>query len=143
MADNNYTDALGQQDMNGVIDVIHQLESSGGKDKSAGQENKEGAKGEYQIRRGAFQDVQKALPKKWNGYTWEEITGDSRLSRQAASDYLNIISNYYKSKGVQPTVDHLLLGYNQGMGNVVKGKIGKAGIEYVRRAHELMAKEKK
>ena len=143
MANNNLTDALGQQDFSSVLDTIHQLESSGGKDKSASVINKEGAKGDFQIHRGAFKDVQRALPKKWGEYKWDEVTGDSRLSRSAAGDYLNVISNYFKSKGVAPTVDHLLLGYNQGMGITAGGKITKAGMRYLQRAHELMSKEKR
>ena len=143
MPNSNLTDALGQQDMSGVVDIIHQLESSGGTDKRASKENKEGAKGEFQIHRGAFSDVQKALPKKWGGYKWDEVTSDSRLSKSAAGDYLNVISNYFKSKGVQPTVDHLLLGYNQGMGATARGKITKGGISYLAKAHALMSQEKK
>jgi len=125
---NKYTD---------ILDLIHQLESSGGKDKRAKVSNWAGALGEYQLTPVAFKDLQDKLPEKWRGYTFAEVALDSKLAREAAGDYVNLITNYLLNYGIAPTRDAVLAAYHSGAKTVAKGKLGPEGLRYLERARAL------
>jgi hypothetical protein len=134
---NPYTQNL-QQTVNPILDIIYQLESNGGTNKEAYKENKFGAMGGYQIRRSTYNEIKKMNPDKWGRLSFEQVAADDNLSRQAAGDYVNWIQNFYTSRNIPTSIETTLLGYHSGVGNVVKGKIGKEGVNYVKKAREIM-----
>lgn len=134
---NGYTEELAMSNDMDILDVIFNLESSAGTNKRAYKSNKYGALGGYQIRPDAYKDVQRVFKSKWEGKDFNSVGMSNELSREAASDYLKVISMFYKNNKIPITEDNLLLGYHSGMGNVAKGNIGKDGVGYIAKAHKL------
>ena len=122
----------------GILDTIFQIESSGGTDPARLKPNSEGALGSYQLKPGAIEDLQRVYSSKYGGKTFEEIALDDKLARNAAEDYLAIISMHLANNNIAPTTGALLAGYHSGMGNVVKGNIGEKGLDYLSKARALM-----
>lgn len=124
--------------MPNTLDLIYALESSQGRNKQAYTQDKYGALGAYQLQPPAYLDVQRHFPDKWGKLSFKEVAMNDKLSRQAAGDYLTIISEYLASKGVAPTREALLAGYQAGMGNVVRGKAtGPRTMQYLKRAESI------
>jgi len=123
---------MSEKDIN-ILDMIHYLESRYGKDKSAYKPNpKSGALGPYQLKRGAWEDIQRVFPDKWKGLKFEEALIDDNLAREAASDYLKVISMHFRNFNIPITTASLLAGYKAGMGTVVKGEgMNEEGIKYL------------
>ena len=121
-----------------IVDLIYQLESDRGTNKKAYIENEYGAKGGYQIKRDTYKDLQRIHPEKWKHLDFDTVALNDNLSRKAAEDYVRWIEKYYVDRNITPSIENILLGYHSGVGNVRKGKIGKQGLEYIRKAHTLM-----
>ena len=137
---NGYTEKLAQGNKNAdILNLVYALESSSGNNKNAYKENKDGALGGYQILRSTYEgDLQRRFPDKWGKLSFEEAMSDDNIAREAANDYLGIISDYLLRKGMAPTTDALLASYHSGMGNVAKGKpLGKRGREYLEKSRIL------
>ena len=136
---NDFTEAIVQQpNYLNILDTIYELESSAGTNKAAYKENTQGALGGYQLKRGAIKDIQRVFPSKWKGKSFTDITMKDDVAREAASDYLKVISMHLINKGMTPTMDALLASYHSGMGTVGKGRgLGEEGIEYLEKAKRL------
>lgn len=124
-------------DYDNILNLIYELESSSGKNKKAYTPNEVGALGGYQLTPGAFQDLQGTFGKKWVGKDFNKVAINDNLAREAAADYLKIISAHLVNNGMAPTRDALLIGYHSGMGNAAKGNIGPRGMQYLSRAKAL------
>ena len=120
-----------------ILDLIYELESSSGKNPKAYKPNEYGALGGYQLRPGAFADLRRAHPKKWGAQKFENVAMNDGLARQAANDYIQLISQYLVQQNVVPTRDALLAGYHSGMGNTARGTIGPKGMKYLSRTKAL------
>ena len=137
---NHYTDAITQpvqQGMTNILDIIFELESSSGANKKAYTPNNVGALGGYQLRPDAFKDIQRVFPEKWAKKSFKTVAKNDLIARKAASDYVNVIQMHLSNNNIAPTMDALLAGYHSGMGNVVKGNIGKEGLNYLKKASVL------
>ena len=123
--------------MTNILDIIFELESTSGTNKKAYVPNEEGALGGYQLKPGAFEDIQRVFPERWAKQKFNAVAKNDVLAREAASDYLQVIKMHYGNNNLAPTVEALLAGYHSGMGNVVKGNIGEKGLEYIEKANIL------
>jgi len=135
------------RDPTNILDYIYDLESSRGTDPKRLVPNEEGALGSYQIRPGAFSDIQRNYKSKWADKDFETVALDDTQAREAANDYLKVIAQHYINQGLAPTFDALLAGYHGGMGTVagVKAKnqaprtVGPKTGDYLNKAHRLRA----
>lgn len=130
--------------MDELLDLIFEIESSGGRDKSAYVPNpKSGALGGYQMKVAAFQDIQKLYPKKWKGKSFKDTMLNDTTAREASKDYLQFLeldlANTYK---IAPTRETMLAAYNQGAKGISTGDkdtLSKAH-DYVTKANNIKSK---
>lgn len=133
---NNLTQPV-QKGMTNILDIIFELESSSGTSKKAYTPNKEGALGGYQLKPGAFLDIQRVFPERWAKKKFGTVAKNDMLAREAAGDYIKVIGMEFSRFNLAPTMEALLAGYHSGMGNVLKGNIGQKGLDYVAKANVL------
>ena len=115
----------GEVDMN----IIAQIESSGN---PLAHNIRTGARGLYQIRKIAWEDVQNHYPE-LKKYDYLEYCYNSKISRLFAKKYFNILKKYLKYYNKPITIKNLLYAYNAGIGNLINGRIPKESIEYVKK----------
>ena len=136
-SNSRYTNALAAPAIEALLDSIHELESSSGRNPAAYKEDKWGSYGEYRIRRETYKDLQKAFPAKYGKLPFIKAMDNPAIARNAARDYLGIMKNYMNQNGVLPSAGMLLAGYNGGMGNVVRGTLTPEAITYANRGLEM------
>lgn len=123
----------------GLLDIIHQLESSGGTNPKARIANEVGALGDYQMRPAAFKDIQRMFPERWKRKKFEEVML-GQDAREAAGDYLEFLSvSLANDYGIAPNADALLGAYHSGPGNLKK--LGPAGLDYMNKGLDMMAQK--
>ena len=127
--------------MEALLNSIHELESSAGKNPKAYIEDKYGSYGEYRIRRNTYKDLQKAFPNKYGTKPFLVAMQDPVVARDAAKDYLGIIKNYLVQKNVKPSAGMLLASYNGGMGNAARGTLTSEALSYANRGLEMTTKQ--
>lgn len=140
-SNSRYTDFLIAPAMEAVLNSIHELESSSGKNPDAYVEDKFGSYGEYRIRRDTYGDLQKAFPKKYGSKPFLIAMKDPEIARGAAKDYLGLIKSYLVQNNVKPSAGMLLASYNGGMGNTVRGKISPEAIAYANKGLSMTTKQ--
>lgn len=118
-----------------LLDSIFMLESSEGRNKRAYRTNSVGALGGYQLTPAAFAEIQKLKPQ-WKGQRFDVVARNDALAREAASDYLFVLTKQLENKGIPLNNANLLAAYHSGAGNVRKG-LGPYGRKYVSDARAL------
>lgn len=121
---------------NVLTDNIYQLESSSGQNRDAYIPNSVGALGGYQLTPNAFKDVQTYNPKVWGKMRFNDVATNDALAREAASEYLGILSRQLEALNVPLDNTNLMAAYHSGAGNVKKG-LGPQGLLYQTRARAL------
>ena len=84
--------------------------------------------GAFQMRRPAFEDVQR-LRSKYRKRWFEELADDPAFQREMARNYLEVLHQDY---GLN-TLDDILAGYNAGPTAVRKGRIPESTRHYIKK----------
>lgn len=130
-----------QNDLQPNMDVISQIESSGGTDT---RDSSAGARGKFQVTPVAL--------KEWNQHNLDEQLSfadlkDNASNLKVASWYFNRIADHYiPHYGLEPTMDNVLAMYNYGPHAVAlaKGDLSKMPEEtqnYIQKYKELSASQ--
>ena len=124
--------------MEALLDSVHELESSSGRNPKAYIEDKFGSYGEYRIRRETYKDLQRLFPEKYGSKSFIVAMDNPKFAREAAKDYLGVIKGYLEQKNVKPSAGMLLASYNGGMGNVARGTMTPEAMTYANRGLKMV-----
>ena len=95
------------------------------------------AVGAFQMRRPAFEDVQRLRPqyrKRW----FEELTDDPAFQREMARNYLEVLNQNYGFS----TLEDILSGYNAGPTATRRGKIPASTQDYINRVKGFLGRRR-
>ena len=109
-----------------LVDVIVFAESS---NNPLAHKKKTGARGLMQITYRAWKDLVKHFPAQYKGLSYREHIFTHQIGKMAGRDYLIILKNYLRIKGIPVTLENLLAAYNWGIGNLARFGIDRAPRE--------------
>ena len=117
------------------FDVLAQVESSG----NHRAVSTEGARGLFQLRRIAWQDVQNRFPR-LRRYAYEEYVFDPDINRLFAEKYLYLLTRYLEHYGIEVTAENLCIAYSAGLSYLIHDKpLLVRTKRYIRRYKQLLA----
>lgn len=91
-----------------------------------------GARGLYQMREIAWRDVQGHYPE-LKKYSYLDHVFDPEITEIFAVKYFGILEKYLRHYGKEVNTENLLRCYHAGIGNFIKGNLGKENDNYIKK----------
>jgi soluble lytic murein transglycosylase-like protein len=118
-----------------LLSALIQIESSGNPNAF----NKAtGARGLTQVTPIAWKDLQNHNPKTYGKLNYEKDIFKPEIAKQAANDYIKIITGYLKHYNLPTTTQNILWAYNAGIGNVRKNVMPEETRNYIKNITSLL-----
>jgi len=106
-----------------LVDFMVLVESS---NNTLAHKKKTGARGPMQITPLAWKDLVRHFPAQYKNLNYRKHIFTHHIGKKAGRDYLVILKNYLRIKGIPVTLENLLAAYNWGIGNLAKFGLARA-----------------